>query len=39
MSYDNLMILLMVIVVVVCVLGFVGAGIYCLNKAVDQNDH
>jgi len=37
MSYDNLMILLMVVVVVVCVLGVGAAGIYCLNKAVDQN--
>jgi hypothetical protein len=38
MSYDNLMILLMVIIVVLCVLSLAGAGIYCLNKAVDQ-DH
>jgi len=39
MSNDNLMILLMVIAVVVCVLGLGAAGIYSLNKTVDQNGH
>jgi hypothetical protein len=39
MSNDNLMILLMVVAVVLCVLGLGAAGMYCLNKAVDQNDH
>ena len=38
MSLDNLMILLMVIAVVVVVLGVGTAGLYCLNKAVDQSD-
>jgi hypothetical protein len=37
MSLDNLMILGMVIALVVVVLGLGAAGIYCLNKAVDQN--
>jgi hypothetical protein len=39
MSNDNLMILLMVIAVVLCVLGLGAAGMYCLNKTVDQNGH
>jgi len=37
MSLDNLMILGMVIALVVVVLGLGAAGMYCLNKAVDQN--
>ncbi len=37
MSLDNLMILGVVIALVVVVLGLGAAGIYCLNKAVDQN--
>jgi hypothetical protein len=37
MSFDNLMILGVVIALVVVVLGLGAAGIYCLNKAVDQN--
>jgi hypothetical protein len=37
MSLDNLMILGMVIVLVAVVLAAGAAGIYCLNKAVDQN--
>jgi hypothetical protein len=37
MSLDNLKILLLVIVVTVCVLGLGAAGVYRLNKAVDQN--
>jgi len=37
MSLDNLMILGMVTALVVVVLGLGAAGMYCLNKAVDQN--
>ena len=37
MSLDNLMILGMVIALVAVVLGLGAAGIYCLNKTVDQN--
>jgi hypothetical protein len=37
MSLDNLAILGVVIALVVVVLGIGAAGIYCLNKAVDQN--
>jgi hypothetical protein len=37
MSLDNLMILLVVIVVAGCVLGLGAVGMYCLNKAIDQN--
>jgi hypothetical protein len=37
MSLDNLMILGMVIALLVVVLGLGAAGMYCLNKAVDQN--
>jgi hypothetical protein len=37
MSLDNLMILAMVVALVVVVLGLGAAGMYCLNKAVDQN--
>jgi hypothetical protein len=37
MSLDNLAILGVVIALVVVVLGVGAAGIYCLNKAVDQN--
>jgi hypothetical protein len=37
MSLDNLMILAMVVALVVVVLGLGAAGIYCLNKAVDEN--
>jgi hypothetical protein len=37
MSLDNLMILGMVVALVVVVLGLGAAGMYCLNKAVDQN--
>jgi hypothetical protein len=37
MSLDNLMILGMVVALVVVVLGLGAAGIYCLNRAVDQN--
>ena len=37
MSLDNLMILGMVVALVVVVLSLGAAGIYCLNKAVDQN--
>jgi hypothetical protein len=37
MSLDNLMILAMVVALVAVVLGLGAAGIYCLNKAVDQN--
>jgi hypothetical protein len=38
MSSANLQILLMVIAVVVVVLGLSVAGMYALNKAVDQSD-
>jgi|SoimicMinimDraft_17_1059745.scaffolds.fasta_scaffold807497_1 hypothetical protein len=38
MSSANLQILLMVIAVVVVVLGLSAAGMYALNKAVDQSD-
>ena len=37
MSLDNLMILAMVVALVVVVLGLGAAGMYCLNKAVDEN--
>jgi hypothetical protein len=37
MSLDNLMILGVVIALVAVVLGLGAAGLYCLNKAVDQN--
>jgi hypothetical protein len=37
MSLDNLMILGMVIALLVVVLGLGAAGMYCLNKTVDQN--
>jgi hypothetical protein len=37
MSLDNLAILGVVIALVVVVLGIGAAGMYCLNKAVDQN--
>ena len=37
MSLDNLAILGVVVALVVVVLGIGAAGIYCLNKAVDQN--
>ena len=37
MSLDNLMILGVVIALVAVVLGVGAAGLYCLNKAVDQN--
>jgi hypothetical protein len=38
MSYDNILILLMVIALVAVVLGLVCASMYCMNKAVDQSD-
>ena len=38
MSSANLNILLLVIAVVVIVLGLSAAGMYWLNKAVDQSD-
>jgi putative copper export protein len=38
MSSANLMILLVVLGTVVFVLGLGAAGIYCLNKSVDQGD-
>jgi hypothetical protein len=38
MSFDNILILLMVIALVAVVLGLVGASMYCMNKAVDQSD-
>jgi hypothetical protein len=38
MSSANLQILLVVLAVVVVVLSVAAAGIYCLNKAVDQSD-
>ena len=37
MSLDNLMILGVVIALIAVVLGLGAAGLYCLNKAVDQN--
>ena len=37
MSLDNLMILGVVLALVAVVLGLGAAGLYCLNKAVDQN--
>ena len=37
MSLDNLMILGVVVALIAAVLGLGAAGIYCLNKAVDQN--
>jgi hypothetical protein len=37
MSLDNLKLLVLVIIVTVCVLSLGAAGIYRLNKAVDQN--
>jgi hypothetical protein len=37
MSLDNLEILGVVIALVAVVLSFGAAGIYCLNKAVDEN--
>ncbi len=37
MSLDNLMILGVVVALMAVVLGLGAAGIYCLNKAVDQN--
>ena len=37
MSLDNLMILGVVIALVAVVLGLGAAGIYCLNRTVDQN--
>jgi hypothetical protein len=37
MSLDNLMILGVVVALVAVVLGLGAAGLYCLNKAVDQN--
>jgi hypothetical protein len=37
MSLDNLMILGVVIALVAVVLGLGAAGLYCLNRAVDQN--
>jgi hypothetical protein len=38
MSSANLQILLVVLGVVLVVLSLSAAGIYCLNKAVDQSD-
>ena len=38
MSSANLQILLLVIALVVVVLGLAGAGMYCMNKAVDQGE-
>jgi hypothetical protein len=38
MSSANLQILLVVLAVVVVVLSVGAAGIYCLNKAVDESD-
>jgi len=37
MEYGNPAIISMVIAVVVCVLGLVFFGVYCLNKIVDRN--
>jgi hypothetical protein len=37
MSLDNLMILGVVVALVAVVLGLGAAGIYCLNKGVDEN--
>jgi hypothetical protein len=37
MSLDNLMILGVVVALIAVVLGLGTAGLYCLNKAVDQN--
>jgi hypothetical protein len=37
MSLDNLMILGVVVALIAVVLGLGAAGLYCLNKAVDQN--
>jgi hypothetical protein len=39
MSNDNLSILFMVIAVAAVVLGLGAAGMYYLNKSVDQNNH
>jgi hypothetical protein len=36
MEYGNTAIVLMVIAVVVCVLGLVFVGMYCLNKTADR---
>ena len=38
MSFDNILLLLLVIALVAVVLGLVAAGMYCMNKAVDQSD-
>jgi hypothetical protein len=38
MSFANLQILSLVIALVVLVLGLGAAGMYCLNKSVDQSD-
>jgi hypothetical protein len=38
MSFDNILLLLLVIALVVVVLGLASAGMYCMNKAVDQGD-
>jgi hypothetical protein len=38
MSFDNILILLMVIALLAVVLGLAGASMYCMNKAVDQSD-
>ena len=38
MSFYNLQILSLVIALVVLVLGLGAAGMYCLNKSVDQSD-
>ena len=38
MTYGNLVVVLLVILVVASVLGMAFAATYCLNKAVDQSD-
>ena len=38
MVYSNITVIFVVISVVICVLGIAFAGMYYLNKTVDQND-
>jgi hypothetical protein len=39
MEYGNLSVIGMVLALVTVVLGIVYTGLYCLNKAVDQNQN
>ncbi len=38
MVYSNLTVMLAVVAVVLCVLGITAGALYCLNRAVDQNE-